>query len=371
MALAVLMLCAGGCAARGNVELLESQLRQQEDRLRSLNQQLSQTESDLHIAQREVETLRIQLAERGEQILLPEQAQALFHVAGIRVQKLLTGGLDRDGEPGDDLLNVVIVPHDEQGEAVKLPGDLEIEVLDLTAPEHLRKLGVWRFSAEQVADHWQSGLTSGFQFRMPWQLPPVSDDIVVHARFQTADGRKFGTSAEVRVTPARKAIARMKERNKSEPTPEITPLAPPVPNYVDQVGGTTPMPPAPAEPAKFSLKPTDHANEKPGGDFYPVMKRTAPIPKPEEEPFQMPEIKTPAESETKSIESEGSAESDFALPMIRSREVPDPPRPLVSTSLKKTKPESSATQPAEPMPQAGNVRPKTGELPTRYRRTDR
>ncbi len=130
-----------GCASRGNVDVLESQLRKQEDQIFAIEAQLSQSESELTLARREVQTLRVQLAERGKPTLLPEQSQSLHRLAGVRVQKYFSGGLDRDGVPGDDLLNVVVVPHDEDGETVKSPGELEIEAIDLSAPEDARQLG--------------------------------------------------------------------------------------------------------------------------------------------------------------------------------------------------------------------------------------
>ncbi len=210
--LAVFLLCVGGCASRGNVELLESQLRHQEDQLYAMRTQLNQADAELNLAHKEVEALRVQLADSGKSKLLPEQVDSLFRVAGVHVQKLFTGGLNQDGKPGDELLNIVIVPQDEHGETVKLPGDVEFEVIDPAAPETSQRLGMWKFSSEEVAKHWQSGLTSGFQFRMPWQVPPASEDLVLHARYKTADGRPFGTSCNIRITPDPAAFAQMQKR---------------------------------------------------------------------------------------------------------------------------------------------------------------
>lgn len=212
-----------GCASRGNLEALESQLRRQEDQIYAVQTQLAQSESELALARKEAENLRVQLSERGHPTLLPEQSQLLNRITGVRVQRYFSGGLNRDGAAGDDLLNVVVVPHDEDGESLKWPGEVEIEAIDLTAPEDEQHLGVWRFSSEEVARSWQSGLTSGFQFRMPWQNPPASENIVLHARFRTLDGRQFGTSAEIRVTPDPEVVARAKGRrlaSRAEDAPE-------------------------------------------------------------------------------------------------------------------------------------------------------
>lgn len=248
--LAAWMLCAAGCASRGNAELLEAQLRRQEDQLYAMHAKLTQSESELTLARREMETLRVALAERGERTLLPEQSRLLHRLAGVRVQKYFSGGLNRDEEPGDDLLNVVVVPHDEDGETVKSPGELEIEAIDLSAPEHEQQLGVWRFSSEEVARHWHSGLTTGFQFRMPWQMPPASENIVLHARFRTLDGRQFGTSTEIQITPNPEVVARAQSRRLASQRGELSkPEASAVPDALPP--GPLPLP---GESAKDDAK---------------------------------------------------------------------------------------------------------------------
>lgn len=261
--LAVLFLCQGGCASRGNVELLESQLRRQEDQLYAMRLQLAEAESDLSLAQREVQTLRKQVADRGEIALLPEQARSLFRVEGIRVNKFLTGGLDRDGEPGDDLLNVVLTPYDEDGETVKIPGELEVEAIDLSAPRSSPPLGVWRYSSEEVAERWQSGLTSGFQFRMPWQIVPTSPDIVLHARLTLADGRQFGTSAEIRVNPMQSKLI---DSQPAEPRTEnaFQSIHAPQPTEpVPVIELTTPRNMSPDSSAKVPLEDSNSSQRKP------------------------------------------------------------------------------------------------------------
>lgn len=200
--LAAVMLISGGCATRGNVELLESQLREQEDALYAAQAERDQAKAELRIAQQEAQALRVQLTQQGKEPLLPEQARTLYRVAGVKVNEWFSGGLDRDNQPGDDQLNVVLIPHDEHGETVKLPGRVELEAIDLSAPESSRRLGLWEFDSEQVAESWHSGLTSGFQFRLPLTRPPASAKIVVRAQFDTLDGRQFQTTADLRVTPA-------------------------------------------------------------------------------------------------------------------------------------------------------------------------
>ena len=198
--LAALALC--GCRTRGDVELLESRLRQQEDAIAEMQSELSRARNEFAAAARENDSLRTQLANRGHEVLLPEQADVVFRTASIEVNKLLSGGLDRDGAPGDDLLSVLVAPRDAGGELVKVPGDVRIEALDLALDGPRQRIGLWEFSSAEAAEHWHSGvLGTGYRFQLPWQQPPTSETLLVHARLVTIDGRQFDTTQEIRVTP--------------------------------------------------------------------------------------------------------------------------------------------------------------------------
>ncbi len=211
------------------------------------------------MAKKEAETLRGQLAERGGPAVFPEQLQSLSRVKAIQINKLLTGGLDRDGKPGDDQLNVVLVPQDERGEPVKLPGTVELEVLDLAASPKARQIGVWRFTSQEVAAQWQSGLSSGFQFQIPWQGRSDSQNLVLHARLATADGRQFDTSTDVRITPG-PAVGQTQIAEQSNPSANQVPLAPEPDLFAAEPGGAIES----SHPAKaLRMIGGDGLNEKP------------------------------------------------------------------------------------------------------------
>lgn len=199
--LAALALC--GCRTRGNVELLESRLRQQEDAIAEIQSELSRARNEVAAITRQNDSLRTQLAGRGHEVLLPEQADVVFRTASIEVSKLMSGGLDRDGVPGDDILTVLVAPRDGNGELVKVPGDVQIEALDLTFDGQQRHIGQWQFTSAEAAEFWHAGvLGTGYRFQLPWQQPPTSERLLVHARLVTIDGRQFDTTQEIRVTPA-------------------------------------------------------------------------------------------------------------------------------------------------------------------------
>lgn len=192
-----------GCAAtRENCEILEARVRDQQAELAEMRSKVNSAKAEVAAMQRESDALRRQLVDRGDQVMLPEQAGMLYRATGIRIHKMLSGSLDRDEQPGEELFCTLVVPHDAQGEAVKLAGDLQLEVFDLASGDGQRQIGSWSFTADEVRDHWYSGfIGSGLMFRIPWQQIPSGDQIVVHARLTTADGRTFDTSESVRVAP--------------------------------------------------------------------------------------------------------------------------------------------------------------------------
>ena len=152
--------------------------------------------------------LHNRLAGNKEGLLLPEQADALFRAKGIRIQKWMTGGLDRDDQPGDELLIAVIVPHDDDGETVKLPGTIQLRLLDPAMPEDGQRLGEWTFTPEESRRHWHKGMiASGHQFRLPWQQLPHSSNLMLHVTLTTTDGRQFHAGEIIHIEPPESKIA--------------------------------------------------------------------------------------------------------------------------------------------------------------------
>lgn len=189
-----------GCAS-GNVDLLEARLRTKDSELRALNNRLETTERQLASSRREMSKLQQQLANSST---TPEEVSRLAQIEGIVINPRLTGALNEDGKPGDDVLNVLISPVDSAGEVVKLNGRVEVEAIDPSLPEDSRKLGAWTIALEDSADQWHDGfLGQGFQLTTPWQRAPQSEEIVLMARYTTPDGRQFSTTQGIAVTPSK------------------------------------------------------------------------------------------------------------------------------------------------------------------------
>ncbi|WP_310820549.1 hypothetical protein [Stratiformator vulcanicus] len=173
----------------------------------SLEESLDRARNELTVTRREVNELRTQVAQDGPPAILAEQADALYRVEEISISKMLSGGLDTDDRPGDDVLIVHLAPLDADGELIKLPGDVEIEMLDPLSSRSDRTIGQWSFTAEESREFWQNGLiAAGFTLRLPWQGIPQSDTVVINARFRSADGREFRTTETIQVDPPREDL---------------------------------------------------------------------------------------------------------------------------------------------------------------------
>src|ERR1700759_4996488 len=99
--MSVVLLCGfAGCVGHGRTELLEGELRQQEDRASALERQLAETQTELKGARNEADLLRRQMSEKGLGPLLPEQANLLLKAVSVRFIPLQTSGVDRDDQVG-------------------------------------------------------------------------------------------------------------------------------------------------------------------------------------------------------------------------------------------------------------------------------
>jgi len=196
------LVAAAGCAMRGNAEMLESELRKQEYAQEQLAAELARAKEELRVAREDARELRTQLAGRGRPVPPAESSDALFRARQIRFQKLMTGGWNQDGQPGDEGLAMLITPVDAQGDLVKLPGAIEIELLNPAVGAEPKQLGRWRFSEEEAWANWHKGIFSaGYLLRVPWQQQPPAGELTLSARMICADGRTFDAVTQIQVEP--------------------------------------------------------------------------------------------------------------------------------------------------------------------------
>ena len=186
--------CAAGCSSGRRTDALEARLRVQEDRLLETTDALENARTEAANARRTVARLQAE----SQRPAAPADAPAKLAFAS-----LLTGGIDEDGVPGDEAIRAVIQPLTEDGVAVRSPGRLEVELLDVAAAPEDRVRGRWTLEGEELHEQWDDGLfASGYTL----ELSPESDDLprdsLLIARFQTPDGRQVESTRTVRLRPA-------------------------------------------------------------------------------------------------------------------------------------------------------------------------
>lgn len=164
MLLAILLLA--GCGSRGHQELLESRLRLQEEQLARLEQEVHTHRQELEYARKENETLQEKLS--------GSDASVSYVSAQIRVEKVvidpLYTGFNTTGQTRQ--LVVFFAPQDGLGKAVKLPGDVTIQLWRGDQAVSEDPLEQWYLTAQTSLKYWQNGfLKSGFLF----QVTPESD----------------------------------------------------------------------------------------------------------------------------------------------------------------------------------------------------
>ncbi len=241
--MSALMLC--GCLGRGDPDLLRARLREQQEHLVEVERRMETAQTDLKRARHEAEQLRAELTRSGTQVVAAEYAESLVRASKLQINSLMSGGLNRDERPGDDALVAYISLVDDDGEVIKLPGTVELTLLDPSLPEPARQVGQWRFSAEDCRSKWTRGFTgAGYQFTVPIEQPIQHEQLVLNAKLTTADKRVFDASQMVRVAPG--ATAPQTRGRVAVPTD--------VPLILDDINDP---PPAPTDSAPGSAKLAD------------------------------------------------------------------------------------------------------------------
>src|SRR5262249_17875783 len=87
-----------------------------------------------------------------------------------------TGGVDEDLKPGDEALQVVVVPRDEDRNPVRVVGSLSIAAWEITPTGIKIPLSTWEVSATDLRRTWKGGLIgSGYHVVLNWKKLPVNE----------------------------------------------------------------------------------------------------------------------------------------------------------------------------------------------------
>src|SRR5262249_39421451 len=164
-----------------NCHMVEAELRKQETENRHLHEQLEHMEAVNNGLMRELYGTQIPPGALGAlgaptSTAKPPPDQTA-PIAGLKEIALGrgTGGIDDDKIPGDEALQVVLEPRDVDGHTVKVPGTLQVNVLEVTTEGMKIQIGSWEIPPEKLRKTWKSGfMTTGYVVVLPWQKWPSS-----------------------------------------------------------------------------------------------------------------------------------------------------------------------------------------------------
>jgi hypothetical protein len=188
-------LAAGaGCSSSGERARQAAEV----ETLRRSNDQLRRTvalrDAALMTSREQIETLKRLGSERPVDAFAPIR---------LEIGSLSRGG-DFDGVPGDDGVTVYVRPLDADGDVVKTPGRLRVELLDGTDLGSPRVLGVCSFEdVNQLRGLWHGKfLTQHFTVRCPFTLgKPLPPSRRVLARIEFVDFLSGATLTAVKELP--------------------------------------------------------------------------------------------------------------------------------------------------------------------------
>lgn len=186
-----------GCASGRNVEILETRLRTSQDRVYELEQTLAKSRTKAQTLQDDIVALREEAADNGQTIHYGPKP------TGLAFSTLLTGGVNDDGQPGDEAVRAIIHPVSEDGTPIASDGRLEVELLDVSAPSDRRVRGSWSFTGKRLRDRWKSGLFStGYELELAPETGDLPEGALLIARFITPDGQQHEATHTVKLNPA-------------------------------------------------------------------------------------------------------------------------------------------------------------------------
>ncbi len=187
------MLAAGGCrsgAERGKILRDNDALRRNKERL---ERTVAQRDATIAAQQKQLEDL---------QGFDPDRPVGVFSPVKLEIASL-SGGADYDGRPGDDGITVYIRPRDADGDIVKVPGWIKVQLVDNTNLGSPRVLGVFSFDdLDKVRKTWHGKFgTQHFTLKCPFPSGmelPRSRRVLVSAEFtDLLTGKTLTASKEV------------------------------------------------------------------------------------------------------------------------------------------------------------------------------
>jgi hypothetical protein len=234
-----------GC--RNSCDRVESELRAREQDVRILREELQNAHFYNQLLLRQMQAYA---GLPGPDGVVPALSEP-YPVRSIRFGRQ-TGGRPSETLPGDDALQVQLEPIDPEGQAIKAPGHLLLQAIEINPEGLKRPLSVWEIPADQLRENWRNGLfTTGYLLTLPWKVWPSTERLRLIALFRMVDGRCFEADKDitVRVLPEYKR----KLETPANPNKAIVPSPEKIPPMPRSEGQSEEPP-----PVKKSMPPADN-----------------------------------------------------------------------------------------------------------------
>lgn len=126
-----------------------------------------------------------------------------LEVVDVTLNKMLTGGMDRDKRGGDEGILVVIEPRNHKNQIVQAFGQISVVVLDPALSGEDARIARWDITPQELEHRFRGRqFGRGFQLELPWPGdPPQHSDLHLFVRFVGDDGRKLIVDRELKINP--------------------------------------------------------------------------------------------------------------------------------------------------------------------------
>lgn len=173
-----------------------------------LNRQIAtlQSTNRKHVANLEAQDKEIEKLKEANQILgdLKEtRLDKLYSAKTITIDRL-SGGLNIDGEIGDEGVVVYASLYDQDGHKFKAAGAIDVFVYDLSNPRAPELIASYEYDVDQAKELWFGRmLTYHYKIECLWQQrPPAGRSVRVSVRFlDYLTGSVLQAFADLEVTP--------------------------------------------------------------------------------------------------------------------------------------------------------------------------
>ena len=154
------------------------------DRIERLTQQNMQLQRQIERSKAESKQLKKQIQVLSG--LKPEvKLENLRAPQSVKIHKY-SGFYDKDGDGRKEKLIVYIQPIDEQGDIIKAPGAVEVQLWNLNKSDSQALLGQWHVKADELKQNWFSTLIKGnyrLMFDVADKVENFEEPLTVKATF--------------------------------------------------------------------------------------------------------------------------------------------------------------------------------------------